>query len=59
MNTFFINLFFTFLTLLILGKSYFYGLYEIKNEKNLNGGYFVIVFSFISVLFSNIVVWLE
>ncbi len=36
-----------------------YGMYEIKQENNKMGGYFVISFTVLTVIFSNIVVWLN
>jgi len=57
MNTFFINVVFTIITLYIGLKAYYYGIYEIKTEKNTFGGSIVIGLSIVSVLFSNITVW--
>lgn len=59
MDTVFINIFFSLLSLFIFTKSYLYGLYEIRNESNLSGGVTVIAFSFICIVFTNILVWLH
>lgn len=53
----FYHLVFLIFTIYVLIQSISYALYEIRQEKNLLGGKFVIIFSTISVIFSNIVVW--
>ncbi len=57
MNNLFINVVFLAITLFFLGKLIGYSLYEIKTEKNLFGGIFLITFSIVSVVFSNLVIW--
>ena len=59
MHTLFINIIFLIITLSILGNTISYGIYEYKQEKNHFGGIFVIVFSIISILFSNIIIWIK
>lgn len=59
MNTIFLNVIFLIFTLIIFFKIIGYGLYEIKQENNLYGGTIVIIFSLISIIFSNIMVWLH
>ena len=43
-----------FLSILIFLKTFYYGLYEIK-QKNKSGGYGVILLSFVSLLAPNII----
>ena len=59
MNTIFIDVIFLFFTLGFLCKIIAYGFYEIRNEKNLFGGICTISFSVLSVVFSNIMVWIN
>lgn len=59
MNNFFINSIFTFFTLFILGRIIAYCLYEIKYEDNFFGGVCTITVSIITIIFSNIMVWLN
>lgn len=50
---------FTFIvvSLFILIKTIFYGIYEINSENNKSGGIAVICFSILIVVFSNIIVF--
>lgn len=59
MNNAFIDFVFLLFTLGLLCKVIAYGLYEIKNENNLFGGICTIAFSVASVVFSNIMVWIN
>lgn len=59
MNNTFIDIIFLVFTLWLLRKLVGYGLYEIKNENNFFGGICAIVFSIFSVVFSNIMVWIN
>ena len=59
MNNVVIDVVFLFFTLGLLCKVIAYGLYEIKNENNPFGGICTIVFSVLSVVFSNIMVWIN
>ena len=59
MNVLFIDIVFAVFSLIILGKTIMYGVYEIKTENNLFGGFCVILFSIISVLFCNIVIFVN
>ena len=59
MNTIFINFIFLFFTIWVLLKSIYYGIYEMKQEKNVSGGIVVIAFSLICVVFSNIMFWIS
>lgn len=53
------HILFLIFTLYILVNCISYGIYEIKNEKNKSGGITVILFTFFSAIFSNIMVWLN
>ena len=53
------NFIFIIVTICILLKTIFYGLYEINSEKNKSGGISVICFSVLVVIFSNIIVFLR
>ena len=46
-------------TIFILVKTIFYGVYEIKTEKNKSGGIAVICFSVLVVVFANVVVFMK
>ena len=59
MNNTFIDIIFLFFTLGLLCRIIAYGLYEIKNESNFFGGVCTIVLSIVSVVFSNIMVWIS
>lgn len=50
---------FTFIvvSIFILIKTIFYGIYEIKSENNKSGGIAIICFSVLVVIFSNIIVF--
>ena len=45
------------ITIFILIKTIFYGLYEINTENNRSGGIAVICFFFLFVVFANIIVF--
>ena len=45
------------ITIFILIKTIFYGIYEINTENNKSGGIAVICFSILVVVFSNIIVF--
>ena len=53
------HILFSIFTIYVLVNSTSYGIYEIKNEKNKTGGIAVISFTVFSVIFSNIMVWLN
>ena len=59
MNNAFVDITFLLFTVALLCKVVAYGLYEIKNENNFFGGICTIVFSVVSVIFSNIMVWIS
>ena len=59
MNNTFIDITFLLFTLFLLCKIFAYGIYEIKNEKNIFGGVTTIAFSIIAVIFSNVMVWIN
>ncbi|MBR3249489.1 MAG: hypothetical protein IKF83_02180 [Clostridia bacterium] len=59
MNNAVIDVFFMIFTLALLCKVIAYGLYEIKSENNFFGGVCTIVFSIVSVVFSNVMVWIN
>lgn len=50
---------FVVISIFILVKTIFYGLYEINTENNKSGGISVIVFSVLVVVFTNVVVFLR
>lgn len=50
---------FLFFTIFILLKTVFYGLYEIKTQNNKSGGIGVIVFSVLTTIFVNIVIFFK
>ncbi len=54
---FLFHLIFIIITIFILLKTIFYGLYEINTENNKSGGITVIVFSILAVAFTNIIVF--
>jgi hypothetical protein len=58
MNTVFINIIFLIFTLIIFFKIIGYGLYEIKQENNFYGGIVTIMFSLVSIIFCNIMIWI-
>lgn len=57
-NYFFNFLFFIF-SILVLLKSVFYALYEIKSQDNKSGGVAVLVFSVVVLVLANVVVFLK
>lgn len=58
MNTFFIRLFFSIICLIIFIYILSFSIYEIKN-KNIFGGIFTVVFTIFSIVFSNIIFWVN
>ncbi len=52
---------FTFIlvTIFILIKTVFYGLYEFNNENNKSGGIAIICFSVLVIVFANVLVFLR
>lgn len=56
MQIFFNLLFLIFSTFLFI-RCVAYGIFEINQNYNKNGGISFIIFCFISILFSNIVIW--
>ena len=59
MNIFFIDAIFFIFTVFIFIKMYVYSLYEIRIENNLFGGIVTIFTTFISVVFVNIMIWIN
>lgn len=53
------HIIFVIITLFILIKTIFYGLYEINTQNNKNGGISVILFSVIAIVFTNIISFLR
>ncbi|MFR2534586.1 MAG: hypothetical protein ACLS95_05085 [Clostridia bacterium] len=53
------HILFLLFTIYVLIHTISYGIYEIKEENNKTGGYFVISFTVFTIIFSNIVVWLN
>lgn len=53
------HIIFVIITLFILLKTIFYGLYEINSQNNKNGGISVICFSILAVVFTNIISFLR
>lgn len=51
------NFIFTIINIYILFKSIGYGLYEIEKENNKSGGLWVISFSILVTVFTNIIIW--
>ncbi len=50
---------FIIITIFILLKTFFYGIYEIKTQKNKTGGVCVILFSILVIIFANVIVFLR
>lgn len=50
---------FIIVTIFILLKTIFYGIYEINTEKNKSGGIAVICFSVLVIVFANVVVFMR
>lgn len=59
MNTFFIRLFFSIICLLIFLYVLLFGIYEMKNNHNMFGGIFTILITIFSIIFSNIIFWIN
>lgn len=59
MNTFFIRLFFSIICLLIFLYVLLFGIYEIKNNHNMFGGIFTNFNYHFSIIFSNIIFWIN
>lgn len=50
---------FIIITIFILLKTIFYGLYEIKTQNNKSGGIAIICFSILVIVFTNVIVFLR
>lgn len=59
MLTLFYRIIFLLFTIYVFINSVSYGLYEINEQKNKIGGRVVILFTIFSVIFSNVIVWLN
>ena len=59
MNVFFIDAIFLIFTIFIFIKITSYALFEIRNENNLFGGICTIVVTLVSIVFVNIMVWIN
>lgn len=59
MLNFIFKLIFIIITIVILIKTIYYGIYEINTLKNKTGGLVIITFSIITVILANIVLFLR
>lgn len=59
MNTFFIRLFFSFVCIFIFLYVLSFSLFEIKTNRNFLGGIFTILVTAGSIIFSNIMFWIN
>lgn len=59
MNTIFIKIFFSIICLFMLLYVISFSLFEIKTNKNLFGGLFTIFLTVGSIIFSNIIFWIN
>ena len=59
MNNTFLDIIFTIFTILLFCKIISYCLYEIKTENNSFGGLTTIIFSLVSIIFVNVMVWIN
>lgn len=59
MNTFFIRLFFSIICIFIFFYVFSFSLFEIKTNKNIFGGIFTILVTIGSIIFSNIIFWIN
>ena len=59
MNTIFIKIFFSIICIFIFFHIFSFAVFEIKTNRNIFGGVFTIVFTVFSVVFSNIVFWIN
>lgn len=59
MKTLFINIIFLLFTVFIFIRTISYALYEIKEENNSFGGISLIVLTFFSIIFADIMVWIN
>lgn len=59
MSEFIYHFTFLFVSVFVFIKTIFYGIYEIQNEHNKSGGIVVIVFSFLVIIFSNVMMFLN
>lgn len=59
MNTFSIKTFFSIMCIIIFGYIFSFSIYEIKNNNNKFGGIFTLIITFIAIIFSNIVSWIN
>ena len=57
MNTVFIKIFFSFISIVILEYMFSFVSFEIKVNKNILGALFVVFFSLVSLVWSNFVFW--
>lgn len=57
MNTVFIKIFFSFISIVILEYMFSFVSFEIKVNKNILGALFVVFFSLVSLVGSNFVFW--
>lgn len=53
------DLIFLIFSIFILIKNILYSNYEIKKENNKFGGLFIVFFTIFSILFSNIILWIN
>ena len=59
MNILFIKIFFSFISILIFGYMLSFSSFEIKAKSNILGGLFVILFSLLSLIYSNVMFWIS
>ena len=59
MNNIFIKLFFSLICLFILLYIISFSIFEIKNENNVFGGVATIVFTIVSIVYSNIIFYIN
>ncbi len=59
MNTIFIKLFFSEVSIYIFLHMVSFALFEIKNKNNFTGGLFTILFTLFSIIYSNIIFWIN
>lgn len=55
----FFNIFFTLTSIFILFKTIGYSIYELKEKNNKTGGVYIILLSLFSIIFSNIMFWIN
>ena len=59
MNTFFIRLFFSIICLFIFLYVLSFSIYEIRTNRNFFGGIFTLLVTLGSIIFSNIIFWIN